>query len=416
MTEIPNEADLADRRRLERMDWTPDTTVDLHEMGVHWFDPEILPTWITPATYATMVRRGLTPPVALPRWYPPDVHERMADWLEINYHRLYNAGISYLDNLYNVNDPSEYDDADLRICYVRLTHYDVIDGSFSAHVVDNFMRDYTPRGKIFTDFAFRLHNHDVGRFGSNGFPLQFGVLTRRPLRDFDLIATTVLYPGERANYPLTLVCSGVPLYRWERFDPDLPYVDSPLTIVAGLGSTFSEPALGDNPVKGGRVGENALADLVAIGEGEMLGTNLFWRYADARRDGVSKTDFVDGISNDLHSGLYDPRNVLFEYAAKVAHRTDHTGRELSEPVVYPQGGPIRRASLIDRKNRELHTLVGEGNEEFEALEPIHLRHRALQLAGLSPEELQRMYGKLNTVDAGEAPLFEERGEDDGEER
>lgn len=133
-------------------------------------------------------------------------------------------------------------------------------------------------------------------------------------------------------------------------------------------NSYCENLLADNPIHG--PGQNSIYDLVLIGEGEMMDLKLFQRYYQVvTKGGGSKEDFLDGLDNEHHQGVYDPTKVLFEYADKEHVIRDFTGKVLKRQL-WPKGGPIKNIYMIDEENKTLHALAGNDSEEFRDLEPM----------------------------------------------
>lgn len=79
-----------------------------------------------------------------------------------------------------------------------------------------------------------------------------------------------------------------------------------------------------------------------------------------------------------------------------AHRRDYTGKELSEPVVYPQGAPITNISIIDKDAGELHSIAGRDSEEFAVLETTQHQFRRMLEGGSDLSLLAEGYAKSVT--------------------
>jgi hypothetical protein len=365
--------------------WSPNRYIDLHQRGVDYFNPEYLPVKVDAQTYNSLVRRGLTPPMALPVYFKKDsVHTKLNAWLDFNYYKLFNGGVQYLGNEANIQPARAWDKAELKVCFVRLSAYEVVDGSFGHHLVANWITDFTDN--IFIDFSYMPAQLDVPKFLGAGFPLMFGYTTKRPLSDFDVVIFAQSYPQERINLPLALVKSGIPLYKWERWDASLPYYEEcPLVLSAGLGSSFTENVCGDNPVHG--VGANSLVDWVLIGEGEMAALKFLQEYLYCRKAGESKLTFRDKITNIRHKGLYDPSRVLFEYGDKEYIERDRQGNVL-DVRTYTGAGDIKRISLIDDTTETLHVIAGEESEEFQDMEGVNQEYLTRYVAPLKQKLLE----------------------------
>ena len=165
---------------LRKTKWSPTNLVDLHKMGVHYHDPSFLPHFISPQTYNAYVRSGLTPPVTLPTYFPSDVDQRIEKFLNENFYKLSGGGIQYLGNEANVMPASQWDKAKCRICIMRLSEYQNIDGAFGQYLISNFIGDFSD--DIFVDFAYHPEYSDVPKMLEAGIPLVFSNTMHKALR------------------------------------------------------------------------------------------------------------------------------------------------------------------------------------------------------------------------------------------
>jgi hypothetical protein len=338
--------------------WGPDFVVDLHKWGFHYFDKEYFPTILNPETYAFLLKKGITPPNAFPINISINTQKEIDNFLDTEYCTLENGGVQYLGTEYNLQTPEDWDNKKIKVCFIRTTSYSVADGSFGHYIVSNFIQDYTD--DIFIDFSFAPEKKDIAKFMKRGLPLWFGNITKRPLTDFDIIFIASSYPPERFNIPFLMVKSGIPLYLWERRDINLPYYkNTPIVVGAGIGNTFIENLIGDNPIHG--IAGNSVYDYILLGEGELTALKFIQEYKQTViEQGKSKEEFRKIINNKNHSGIYDPTKILFEYARK-----EYKDR------VFENGGHINRISLIDEENKIKYVLAGAESDEFQDLEKMN---------------------------------------------
>lgn len=407
------------RAKLQNFKWSPNNVLDLHSLGINYFNPDYLPVSLDPLTFASMIRRGFTPPQALPMYFPEDIQARIKSWLDLNYYKLTNAGIQYLGSEYNIQREEDWDKAEIRVCLCRMSDYATLDGAFGPYLINNFVQDFTDN--IFIDFSYLPAPADMAKLADADLPMMFGNITKRPLMDFDIIIIATSYPGERINVPFALVKSGLPLYRWQRFDKNLPYRDRcPIIATAGIGSSFIENGLGDNPVKG--LAANAWFDHVLIGEGEMMDLKYIQEYLNTViRDGGTKEDFMKALTNEHHKGVYDPSLFLFEYADKVHVTRDYLGNEIARDV-YPGGGTIKNIFMVDAEEKVKYSMAGKDSQEFMDLEAVNVQYHAR----LTPDadasaELGRRYVKISDrptpeqrVASGMAPVSKDQPAEAGQ--
>lgn len=358
----PNNLDGSLIEKLKAFDWNKQV-IDLHRLGIHYFTPEYLPTYIPPQIYFSYLAKGFVPPMALPS--APSNKEVITKWIDENYHKMHNGGIHFLGNEYNIGTEADFDKAKTRVCIFRTTEYETLDGSFGPQLIANFINDFD--SSIFVDFAMCPPFSDIGWMLQENIPLLFGIITKRPLTDFDVVILSHSPVTERLNFPILLTKSGIPLYHWERRDSTLPYADYvPYVALAGIGASSAENVLSDNPVKG--PAQNAMVDMVLVGEGELLDIKFLQQFRQSvQEDGLSLDEFEKLLTNEHHMGCYNPRKILYEYSDKEHIRTNSVGKELSR-TLYRNGGKIKRISIIDEENETLHVIAGPESTETKDLE------------------------------------------------
>lgn len=398
----PNALDYATRQRLKAINWNdPKNIIDLEAEGVRYFDAEILPTWIPINTMRALHLRGWCAPNAFPVYFPEDQHERTERWLQDNYFRLTRNGIHYIGNETNFQPRENFDKKPLRICFVRLSEYQILEGGFGQYLIANFCEDHDDR--IFFDYAFVPPKDDYAKHIEANIPLLTGVISKRPIRDFDLVLMGVTIAEERLHLPQALIRSGVALHRYQRFDRSSPHFHNPVICTGGIGSLFSENILGDHPIHG--PAQNGLVDLVNLGEGELLTLKLAQKFIQSLRAGLDKLDIVNALTADQHCGVYNPTRVVFDYHDKVHVTRDFKGNQIGEPVVYPAAGPIRSIDLIDDVDQKRVILAGPGNEAYTELEDMQDRFIANFQRGVNGAEVGARYIRVD-----QRPSREERRE------
>lgn len=390
----PNKLSPDLRAKLANLEWSPTSFVDLHKLGVHYYTPDYLPAHVNAPTYSELLHRGLTPPTALPIYNGPDTKERIEQFLEFNYFKLTDAGVQYLGVEANVQKADAWDKAKVKVCLCRLSDYHTLDGAFGGFLIGNFLTDFTSDEELFVDYSFFPAPADIPKFYEAGLPIMFGNISHRPLTDFDVVIIATSYLGERVNLPVAMVKSGLPLYRWQRFSKDLPYREKcPVVALAGIGASFIENMLGDNPIHG--PAGNAVADHVLIGEGEMMDLKYIQRYSQVvKDDGGSKEDFCRALTNANHLGVYDPSLVLFEYADKQHTTRDFQGNQVDQKT-YGAGGHIKNIYLLDHEQKIKYAMAGQHSEEFRELEPMQAQYQLKIVGNMDPAELGRRYVKIS---------------------
>ena len=366
----PNKLDKLKLEEIKGFKWSPNGYFDPHNIGIHFFDSEILPSWLEPITHLSLMRRGITPPNMLPSLFEQDVYKRIEEWVNLNYFRLQNGGMQHLGCEMNNQKPSDYDKAKVRILIVRLTEYDVVDGSLSHLIVSEWLRTYCSED-IFIDYAYMPAINDIPKYLRDDIPLLFGSITKRPPLDFDFIAISHSFPPERLALPLLFLRSGIPLFLWERLSPLLPYKNLngrkhfPVVFVGGIGSQMMESFIGDHPLYGS--GMCSPVDHILVGEGENLDLGYIESYINiVLRDGGSIFEWRDHLYDQRKfPGVYDPTRVYYEYADKLHIETDSQGKELSR-TLWRQGGRIKATYMLDNDGNRVK-VAGEGVKETQDL-------------------------------------------------
>lgn len=355
--------------------WSPNRYFDPHseKYNIHFFDKDILPTWLDPITSLSLMRRGITPPNMLPTLFEDNIHEKIQEWVDLNYFKLQNGGMQHLGLEMNNQKPSEYDTAKVRVLIVRLTEYDVVDGSLSHLIVSEWLRTYCSES-IFIDYAYAPAISDLPKYLRDGIPLLFGSITKRPPLDFDFIAISHSFPPERLALPLLFLRSGIPLFLWERLSDKLPYATMkgrshfPVVFIGGIGSQMMESFIGDHPIYGS--GMCSPVDHVLVGEGENLDLGYIESYINiVLRDKGTLAEWRKSLYDQRkHPGVYDPTRVYYEYADKLHIESDSTGKELSR-TLWRQGGRIKATYMLDNEGNRVK-VAGEGVKESQDLMAI----------------------------------------------
>lgn len=138
-----NSISIEDKKKLYNTKWDPNTNIDLHKMGVHYFNPDYLPTNLDLDTYLSIVRRGLTPPNALPIYIPDNYNKHIDNWLDYNYYKLTQGGVQHLGNECNLQKAEDFEKAKIRVCFCRISDYDTCKGAFGGLLINNFIQDFT---------------------------------------------------------------------------------------------------------------------------------------------------------------------------------------------------------------------------------------------------------------------------------
>lgn len=138
------------------------------------------------------------------------------------------------------------------------------------------------------DMEAKMREHNI--------PL-YGLESKDPLTDFDFIGFTLQYELSYTNILNMLDLGGVPVLAKDRTE------NHPLVVVGGPCAYNSEPLCD-------------FVDIVSLGEGENALPELMEAYRDAKKQGLSKAEFLKQVAN--MEGFYVPS--LYE----VTYKEDNT--------------------------------------------------------------------------------------------
>jgi hypothetical protein len=369
----PNNISLRLRDKLKNYNWNSKQLLDLHSLGIHWFDSGYMPLTLDVETMSSYIQAGLTPPNCLPKKFPDNIHEIAKDWYAENYYSLKHGGVYLLDSGHHMSREDEWEKADIRILMVKLTEYEVSVSGTGPQVCAGWMKSWLPN--VFVDYAYIPPRCDVKKFIENDMPVLMGCVTKRPPAHFDLIGFSHCVSVERLVAAFAWTWSGIPMFRYERFTEGV-YANHterrvkhfPFLFMGGIAAYGCESVYGDSHRGPGSMG---LVDFSIIGSGEMADTQLVEMYLDyfqrRKMDYGLKEEFLMGIDNDSILGFYNPALVLYEYKDKIHQLVDYQGREIGEAEVFQGGGAIDKISLLDLENKKKYVLAGEGSLDWEEL-------------------------------------------------
>lgn len=126
------------------------------------------------------------------------------------------------------------------------------------------------------DMEAKMREHNI---------LLYGLESKDPLTDFDFIGFTLQYELSYTNILNMLDLGGVPVLAKDRTE------NHPLVVVGGPCSYNSEPLCD-------------FVDIVSLGEGEQALPELMEAYREAKKQGLSKAEFLKTVAN--MEGFYVP--------------------------------------------------------------------------------------------------------------
>ena len=190
----------------------------------------------------------------------------------------------YLGNEINARR-KPWDETALRVALIFPDLYEIGMSHLGLHILYHILND------IHWAMADRAYCPDKDMetlLREKGLPL-FGVESRRPLKEFDILGITLAYELCYTNIITILELAGIPVMSQDRHDPAWP-------IVIGGGSSAANP----EPVAG-------LFDAILIGDGEeaiveIADTVRSWREAKGTKNEISKA--LSRIKGVYVPGLY----------------------------------------------------------------------------------------------------------------
>jgi radical SAM family uncharacterized protein len=179
--------------------------------------------------------------------------------------------------------------AEVEIALAYPNTYHVGMSNLGVHQIYSILNS---RGDTACERAFLPDEDDLKEYDRSGTKL-FSLESKRPLKEFDILAFSVSFEQDYLNIPEVLRLSGIPSYKEERTH------DDPLVVLGGICSFFNPEPLAD------------FFDVVIVGEGEEVAGELvevFKEHRDADRrellralsriPGVYVPEFYDVLYNE----------------------------------------------------------------------------------------------------------------------
>lgn len=254
--------------------------------------------------------------------------DALARRIEAIAQELAGGGVWVLGGEPNTDPPEASAARAARILIARLSSYRDVASSTSHGVVADLLRR---AGSVFCDFAYLPPARDRAVLRREGIPPWFGTTTRRPPRDFDVLAISASVATEFLNLPYLLDASGIPLAREDRLDDPA----APLVILGGAASGHTSVLHGN-----ARPGRGGLVDAVIVGEAEEAGPALAALLVRAKAEGWDKRRAIAEAVRAV-PGLYDPSLYVQRFGGDPARLV------AVEPAAPDVPFPVRRAAAID---------------------------------------------------------------------
>jgi len=150
---------------------------------------------------------------------------RIQAWLDANAHRL-DLAVQYFGTEPNAVR-RDWDTATVRWCLMASWPYEAAAGNQSIPAVYKAIHDVNP-AFLCDRFYLPATPADLRMLEKNDIPV-FGIESKHPTTDFDVIATSISYPVLSMSFIKMLTMSGIPA-RWKERDAN----SSPMVMVGGL--------------------------------------------------------------------------------------------------------------------------------------------------------------------------------------
>ena len=257
---------------------------------------------------------------------------RIIRWLDSNRTHMHKGGYWTIGNEPNTQPSHEFEPSLVRMLIVRLSTYDKVASSISHHLVARTARRV---GDVFVDFAYLPPKEDYELLILNNIPLWFGVSSKYPACQFDVIGISNSVVMELVNLPSLLINSGIPLFKSQRLDND----EVPLIVLGGCNS--ANTSILNGGVEG--IG-HGLVDAILIGDGEIPVRQLLEILKRAKLHGWKKSHILRQCHGRV-SGFYEPDRYehLYENETLVSVKPNADYVEF----------PVRKSILYDQDSEDV---------------------------------------------------------------
>ncbi len=219
--------------------------------------------------------------------------------------------------LFDVNKPSRYmggefnlpnmdKPCDIRVCLCFPDVYEVGMSNIGMRILYHMLND---TDNVICERCFAPEDDMADKMRENSLSL-FSLETKRELADFDIVGFSIGYEMIYTNVLFMLELAGIPFRADERGE------DGPLVIAGGMCAVNGEPFAD-------------FFDVILVGEGEVNLKDLTLRYERAKREGISKKEFLKSLVGV--NGMYVPsitKPIYGEGNKIVSFTTDKVARSV----------------------------------------------------------------------------------------
>jgi radical SAM superfamily enzyme YgiQ (UPF0313 family) len=198
------------------------------------------------------------------------------NWYQTNSPYLSGHGLWLRGGELNTIPAKAWDSRPFRVLISRLSTYRDTADSFTHTLLYQLISRIDG---AFPDLAWLPPPKDAEVFDRDRVPWLLGATSKRPGRDFSVVALSLSIVQEIVNIPVMLQRSGISLSHRERMvDPACP-----LVILGGASALYTSALFSDDP----------MVDGVFIGEDASTIAGLFRVYRDACSSGTSRSDALE---------------------------------------------------------------------------------------------------------------------------
>jgi hypothetical protein len=254
-------------------------------------------------------------------------------WLRKNFH-LFARPMHYVGREANMDNPDNFDTADLRVLIVRLSPYDSVNGSLTHGALAQMTRQSARENgfNVYVDMTYMPGlSKDAEIMRENKIPYFFGRTSKKHPADFDIILFSFALTMECWNIIPSLVYSGIPPFKTMRSkDVKLNAEHKlPVIVFGGVVADFIESMYGKV------AGEECVPDVTIVGDGEYTVPLLMKTFYEHKKAGKTKAEFLkaghslpqndhferDGTETKKFSWWYEPDS--FEHKYELSEKTGY---------------------------------------------------------------------------------------------
>ncbi len=258
----------------------------------------------------------------------------ITEWIRTNRFRFPGFGSWLIGNEPNSQAPETFEGSSLRVLIARLSPYGFVSSSMSHGLLGQLTLEVPG---VFVDYCFMPLPREAALFEEASVPPVFGITTKRPFSDFDVIAVSNSVAQELVNLGWMLGKSGIP----RDFASRMAEPSIPLIVLGGANAQSAFIACASMSGKG-----TSLVDALYFGEAEAYWREILGFIRESKEAKKSKLDTLRGLV-DRFEALHAPVGAAYETAASKERGTAARCRALvrdASSVKSLVSGPVWRSA------------------------------------------------------------------------